>query len=117
MNASLLALATAAMITTMAMSLSDHAGQAAAYDLASARAARAARHLVRSCAADECVKPAEAAVCVDANGLVVSSELHWTPKIWRGLTPVTASRVLVYDTGFAADDWAEALLEDLENCT
>ena len=113
----ILALTLVAMVTTMTMSLSDHAGQAAAYDLAVSRAERAAAQIVQTCAAGDCTKPPEAEICVDSRGVVVAVSVDWTPRLWQGLTPVTATRVLVYDPGFGLDTWASELRDDTDNCT
>ena len=116
MSVPLLAVTLVAMVTTMSMSLSDHAGQAAAYDLAAARAERAASRIVQTCAQGDCTKPPRAVICVDSRGLVVAASVDWTPKLWHGLTPVTATRVLVYDSGFGVDAWAKTLIDDADNC-
>ena len=116
MSVPVLTLSLVAMIVALSMSLQDHAGQAAAYDLASARAARSAALLVQSCAAGECAQPDGFEVCAGESGLVVTASVEWSPKLWQALTPVSASRVLLYDTGFGADYWAAALVGRTSNC-
>ena len=103
MTVPVLVLMLAAMVTAMAVSLRDHAGHAAATDLAEIRAEHAATHFVASCITHEgCAPPetegVEACAAADA-GVVMTARVAWTPVLWKALTPATADRIVAYDEG------------------
>ena len=103
MTVPVLVLMLAAMVTAMAVSLRDHAAHAAAADLAEIRAEHAADAFVASCIThDGCAPPAADGIkaCAAANaGVIVTARVAWTPVLWKGLTPVTADRIVAYDDG------------------
>ena len=103
MTVPVLVLMLAAMVTAMTVSLRDHAAHAAASDLAEIRADHAAAAFVASCITHEgCAPPAadgiEACAAADV-GVMVTARVAWTPVLWKGLTPVTADRIVAYDDG------------------
>ena len=103
MTVPVLVLMLAAMATAMTASLRDHAAHAAAADLAEIRAEHAAAAFVASCITHEGCAPPEgdgtrACAAVDA-GVIVTARVAWTPVLWKGLTPVTADRIVAYDDG------------------
>ena len=103
MTVPMLVLMLAAMVTAMAVSLRDHAAHAAANDLAEIRAEHAAAAFVASCITHEGCAPPEgdgtrACAATDA-GMIVTARVTWTPVLWKGLTPVTADRIVAYDDG------------------
>jgi hypothetical protein len=103
MTVPVLVLMLAAMVTAMTVSLRDHAAHAAATDLAEIRAEHAAANFVASCITHEgCAPPGgddvKACAAADA-GVMVTARVAWTPVLWKGLTPVTANRIVAYDDG------------------
>ena len=103
MTVPVLVLMLAAMVTAMTVSLRDHAAHAAATDLAEIRAEHAAAAFVAGCITHEgCAPPdsdgTRACAAADA-GVIVTARVAWTPVLWKGLTPVTADRIVAYDDG------------------
>lgn len=103
MTVPVLMLMLAAMVTAMTVSLRDHATHAAAADLAEIRAEHAATNFVASCITHEGCAPPEgggvkACAAADA-GVIMTAQVPWNPVLWKGLTPVTADRIVAYDDG------------------
>lgn len=112
MTVPVLVLMLAAMVTAMAVSLRDHAGYAAAVDLAELRAEHAVDAFVAGCLTHAgCAPPAgddmEACAAADV-GVIISAQASWDPALWKGLTPVAAERILAYDQGLGAQLKARA---------
>ncbi len=95
------------MVTSVAailiMSLHDHAGFAAAGDLADLRASHAADAFLASCLTDQGCEPPhpnQATACASGDhGISVTATVDWNPSLWKALTPVTAITVIAYDEG------------------
>ena len=91
--------------TILIVSLHDHAGHAAAVDLAELRAVHAAEAFLASCITTQGCEPPpaeHATACASGDhGLIVTAHTEWNPKLWKALTPVTAVSVLAYDEGLA----------------
>lgn len=117
MTVPVLVLMLAAMVTALALSLQDHAAQAAASDLAEIRADHAATNFLASCVTHEGCAPPEGGgieACAAASaGVVVTARVAWNPVLWKSLTPVTADRVIAYDQGLGTSlkDRAAAALD------
>ena len=106
MSTPVIILALVSMVITLSVSLRDHAGLAAAVDLAELRAEHAADAFIASCVTHEgCAPPGaegiEACAAADA-GVVMTARVSWSPMLWKHLTPATAERVVAYDEGLDA---------------
>ena len=93
------------VVTILMVSLHDHAGHAAAVDLAELRAAHTAEAFLASCLTTQGCEPPQAdqatACASGSHGLTITAHTDWNPKLWKALTPVTAISVIAYDDGLA----------------
>ncbi|MCY3642181.1 MAG: hypothetical protein F4Z00_03835 [Acidimicrobiaceae bacterium] len=91
------------VVTILFVSLHDHAGHAAAVDLAELRATHAAEAFLNSCLTTQGCEPPQGdqatACAAGSHGVTVTAHADWNPKLWDALTPVTAIAVIAYDDG------------------
>lgn len=98
-----LVLMVTSVVSILMLSLHDHAGLATAVDLADLRAAHAAETFLTSCLTAQGCEPPDpdhaTACAASEDGISVTAEVDWNPKLWKALTPATAIRVIAYDEG------------------
>lgn len=90
------------VVSILILSLHDHAGFAAAGDLADLRASHAAEAFLASCLTELGCQPPhadQAAACASGDGISVTATVNWNPSLWKTLTPVAGVAVIAYDEG------------------